>query len=144
MPDTALRDKMFGLVMVDKSINLFYKKTKWCGRYMKFKFSRDSDVIMQDCLSSARLLFINQVSWDSRVKKYAFSQLNDKCNSICYAEKEELISYETFDSYLDLVSIRLFYNGEFEFLFMCDMLFEGKDVIVKGNLDGKFYYAIAE
>lgn len=140
MKPVYYHDEMLGEFLLDKRIKLFEKRTAWAGEECNLYFDWNEDQhIMKSALETAYVLFKGQDEWSRKIKMYASEKLVDLANEWLQdtdeAEIDE-ITEEMFIEFMELESISVYSEGDFEIFFSDGDMFWGHCIIVDGNVNG--------
>ncbi|MCX7747473.1 MAG: DUF2262 domain-containing protein [Clostridia bacterium] len=140
MKPVFYNDEVLGEFELDKSVTLFEKKISWAGEEGSLYFDLDEDKnVMKSALDTAYALFNEQDEWNRKIRGYASDELVELANEWLQdndeAETDE-ITKEMFIDFMELDSINVFPEGEFEIFFFDGGMFWGHAIIVSGNING--------
>lgn len=132
-------DEILGKFQLDKGIKTFQNDIIWAGEEGLLYFDLDEDERMEDSLKTAHELFKNQKDWSDRIRAYAASELLELANDWIDEEDEiDEVTEEMFIKSIELDTISVYPEGEFEIFFFDGDLFAGHCIIVSGNINGSF------
>ncbi|MFO1442407.1 DUF2262 domain-containing protein [Bacillus sp. Bva_UNVM-123] len=134
-------DEILGKFELDKSIKLFEKEISWAGEEGTLYFDWDEDEnTMKSALKTAYTLFNEQDDWNRKIRMFASEELVDLANDWLQDNDEaeiEEITKEMFVNFMELSSISVYPDGEFEIFFFDGDMFWGHSIIVDGNINGE-------
>ncbi len=125
----------FGELVLDRRINWFEGQADWSGERIRVSFPADQGTVPRDSLNAAERLWADQATWKKRIDDYAVQELLELKNDVWLAEGESKITGEEFVSRMELQSISVSPNGDFEFWHNDDDLFRGHAIDVRGNVN---------
>lgn len=132
-------DELLGKFQLDKGLKLFETDITWAGEEGRLYFDLDEEETMEDSFKTAQELFKNQENWSDKIKVYAASELLDLANDWIDEEDDiDEVTEEMFVESLELDTISVYPQGEFEIFFFDGGLFAGHCIIVSGNINGSF------
>lgn len=132
-------DEVLGKFKLDKGIKTFETNITWAGEEGQLYFDLDEEEEMEASLKTAHELFKNQREWSDKIKAYAASQLLELANDWLDEEWDiEEVTKELFIKLLELDTISVYPDGNFEIFFFDGDLFAGHCIIVSGNINGSF------
>ncbi|WP_102273108.1 DUF2262 domain-containing protein [Cytobacillus massiliigabonensis] len=133
-------DKVLGEFELDKSVKTFEKKVLWAGEEGNLYFDWDADESgMKAALETAYALFENQEEWNMKIRRYAAEELTELANDWLQDNEEAEIDEITNKMFMDLMelnSISVYSDGDFNFFFFDGDMFWGHSIIVSGNIHG--------
>ncbi|QED46920.1 DUF2262 domain-containing protein [Cytobacillus dafuensis] len=140
MKPVFYNDEVLGKFELEKSVKLFEKEIFWAGEEGTLYFDWDEDEnTMKSALETAHTLFKVQDEWNQKIRKYASEELvelaNDWLQDNDEAEIDE-ITKEMFMNFMELSSISVYPDGDFEMFFFDGDMFWGHSIIVNGNING--------
>ncbi len=134
-------DENLGEFKLDKSTKLFEKKISWGGEEGNLYFDWDkNEDIMKSSLKSAHGLLKEQDSWNTKIRNYAAEELVELANEWLQDDEEADIDEITKEMFIDLMeldSISVYPEGDFEVFFFDGDMFWGHSIIVTGNISGE-------
>lgn len=140
MQPVFYHDEMLGEFELDKSVKLFERKLLWAGEEGTLYFDWNEDTpIMMSALETAYALFKDQNEWSAKIKLYAAKQLTGLANDwLQESDETEIneITNEMFIGFMELSSISVYPEGDFEIFYYDGEMFGGHSIIVCGNIDG--------
>jgi hypothetical protein len=146
----VLDTKLFGKLVLDRSIDYFAGQTTWNGKEVKVSFECESGYDISRAVGVAEAIWQDQPGWQQRVENCAVEQMLETKNDHWLEEEEvdyeddnyeypEPLSPEQFKARMKLETIQVDSRGRFEFWFDDDYMFYGHSILVQGNLDGPTY-----
>jgi hypothetical protein len=139
-----MTDPVVGRLILNKSANWFEGKVVWLGKQVDIAVSLDENDSPTDSLHTAKGLMKAMEQWASKVNDYAVGQLLELKNDNWLDEDESAISREDFLCRMQLNSITVNPEGEFEFWHDDGDLFWGHSILVSGSFtDGITHADIA-
>lgn len=140
MKPVFYNDEVLGTFELDKSVKLFEQKISWAGEEGNLYFDWDEDVnIMKSALETAHALFKEQDEWNMKIRMYASEELVELANEWLQGNDEaeiDEITKEMFANFMELDSISVYPDGDFEIFFFDGDMFWGHSIIVNGNING--------
>lgn len=135
-------DDLLGKFELDKSVKTFEKQVSWAGEegHLYFDWNEDESE-MKAALETAYALFSNQKEWNMKIRRYAAEELTELANDWLQDNEEaevEEITEEMFMKLMELDSISVYADGDFNFFFYDGEMFWGHSIIVSGNINGEF------
>ncbi|ATH91875.1 membrane protein [Bacillus glycinifermentans] len=135
-------DEKLGTFELFKSVNVFEKDITWAGQNGKLYFDWDEDDRqMQASLETAHILFQDQAHWNAKIRAYAAEELVELANEWLQDNDEaefEEITKKMFIELMELSSISVYPDGDFEVFFDDGDMFWGHSIIVSGHRNGTF------
>ncbi|MED3572894.1 DUF2262 domain-containing protein [Cytobacillus praedii] len=133
-------DEVLGKFELDKSVKTFEKQVLWAGEEGNLYFDWDENESgMKAALETAYALFENQKEWNTKIRRYAAKELTELANDWLQDNEEAEIDEITNDMFMDLMqldSISVYSDGDFNFFFFDGDMFWGHSIIVSGNING--------
>jgi len=126
--------EQFGDLVLDRSVDWFEGETQWNGQTIRVTFLAVDDRVSDEDLKIAEALWSDQAGWKKRIDEYVVEELLDLKNDAWLDENESELTAEQFLAAIELTSITISYDGEFEFWFDDGDLFWGHSIMVSGNL----------
>jgi len=126
--------KQFGDLVLDRSIDWFEGETQWNGQTIRITFLAVDDTVSDEDLKIAEALWSDQAGWKKRIAEYIVKELLELKNDAWLDEDESELTAEQFLAAIELTSITISYDGEFEFWYDDGDLFWGHSISVSGNL----------
>jgi hypothetical protein len=130
----TFQDPEFGAFLLDKRVNWFEAQVLWCSLDAKLCLAVEDNLVADNCLEVARLLWSQQNRWDQKVRDCAASKLLKLRNDTWRQSDEEILNRDQFKALMSLTSVTVKGSGDFEFWFNDGDLFWGHDIMVEGNL----------
>lgn len=124
----------FGDLVLDRSLSWFEGDTQWNGVTVRVTFPEEQDKVPDDVLRTAESLWSDQAGWKKRIDEYVVKELLGLKNDAWLDEDETELTTEELLAAIELTSITISYDGEFEFWFDDGNLFWGHSIMVSGNL----------
>lgn len=136
-----------GRFTLDRSVEWFHAALDWLGQKVEFTFDQEEEEVMEDAVRTARALMADPEGWDQKIREYAAEKLLELANDWAAEEAdpeelsrleeagERLVGREMFMERMELESIGVQEEGEFEFWFGDGDLFWGHSIHVTGNLE---------
>lgn len=124
----------FGDLVLDRSMSWFEGETQWNGVTIRVTFPEEKDRVPDDALKTAESLWSDQAGWKKRIDEYVVKELLELKNDTWLDEGESELTAAQFIATMELTSISISYDGEFEFWFDDGNLFWGHSIMVSGNL----------
>lgn len=146
----------FGIFTLERTVDWFETTVDWLGVNVHLSFDRDETEAMERAIAAARLLMADQKGWDQRIREYAADELLDSANDWAESDVddeelerleeagEQLVSREQFMERMDLESIQVEEDGDFDFWFGDGDLFYGHSIHVSGNVEKGLNRAVIE
>ncbi|SCA86176.1 hypothetical protein BGLY_2353 [Bacillus glycinifermentans] len=135
-------DEKLGTFELFKPVNVFEKDITWAGQNGKLSFDWDEDDRqMKASLETAHILFQDQGHWNAKIRAYAAEELVELANEWLQDNDEaefEEITKKMFMELMELSSISVYPDGDFEVFFDDGDMFWGHSIIVSGNRNGTF------
>lgn len=138
-----------GRFLLDRSVDWFAASVSWMGKGIELTFDFDEDEeVMEEAIRTAKALMSDQADWDRRAREYAADELLDSANDWAAEDTaeevlerlkdagERLVSREQFMERMELESVSVEEDGEFEFWFGDGDMFWGHSIRVSGSLAG--------
>ncbi|MGE6260077.1 DUF2262 domain-containing protein [Heyndrickxia sporothermodurans] len=134
-------DEVLGQFELVKSVKLFEKTVTWAGEEGLLYFDwNEEENEMKSSLETAYALFKKQNEWNMKIRKYAAEELVELANEWLQDNDEAeiaVITKEMFIDFMELSSISVYPNGDFEMFFSDGDMFWGHSIIVDGNINGE-------
>ncbi|WP_313800360.1 DUF2262 domain-containing protein [Cytobacillus sp.] len=134
-------DEGLGEFKLDKSVKTFEKQISWAGEDGNLYFDWDEEEnTMKAALETAYELFNNQNEWNMKIRRYAAEELTELANDWLQDNEEAEISEITKDMFMNLMeldSISVYPDGDFNLFFFDGDMFWGHSIIVSGNINGE-------
>lgn len=134
-------DEILGEFELDKSVKTFEKQISWAGEDGNLYFDWDEDEnTMKASLETAYELFKNQNEWSMKIRRYAAEELTELANEWLQDNEEAEIAEITKDMFMNLMeldSISVYPDGDFNLFFVDGDMFWGHSIIVSGNINGE-------
>jgi hypothetical protein len=133
-------DEIFGKFTLEKSIKVFEKNISWDNKQCELYFDwHEDESMMKSALKTAHKLFEEQDKWSQKIRMYAAAELVDLANDWLQEEDEiEEMTKEMFMDLMNLDTISVYPEGDFDFYFSDGDMFTGHSIIVEGNINGTF------
>lgn len=135
-------DEFFGTFGLEKSVKLFEKSISWAREEGTLYFNWDEDgQQMKASLQTAFALFRDPEEWSAKIRAYAAEELVGLANNWLQDNEEAEIgeiTKEMFIHFMELDSISVYPDGDFEIFFFDGDMFWGHSLIVRGNTNGTF------
>ncbi|MBS4192440.1 DUF2262 domain-containing protein [Bacillus sp. FJAT-49705] len=142
MKPVFYNDEVLGTFELDKSIKVFEKNISWAREEGSLYFDWDEDEnMMKSALETTYILFKDQDEWNQKIRKYASEELVELANEWLQDNDEaeiDEITKEMFMNFMELSSISVYPDGDFEMFFFDGDMFWGHSIIVNGNINGDF------
>lgn len=142
MKPVFYNDEVLGKFELDKSVKLFEKKISWAGEEGRLYFDWDENVdIMKSALETANALLEDSDDWNKKIRIYAAEELVELANEWLQDNEEsdiDEITKEMFVDFMELDSISVYPEGDFEIFFFDGDMFWGHSIIVSGDINGEF------
>ena len=133
-------DEVFGSFVLDQRVKFFEKEIIWANQAGMLYFDWDEDEQqMRSALQTAYVLFSDQERWNEQIRAYAAEQLVELANDWLQDNDEPQYAEITpglFVKLMELDSISVYPNGDFELFFRDGDMFWGHSIIVDGNING--------
>lgn len=129
-----LECELFGNLELNRSYNWFEGKGMWLGEEVAVTFPTDENGRIDSSLKIAEQLWADQESWRDRLSQRAVSDLLHVKNEFWLEEGEPEISAVDFVLRIELDSITIERDGDFEFWYNDNDLFWGHSIAVSGSL----------
>lgn len=139
MKPVFYNDEILGNFELDKGVKLFEKRICWAGEEGTLYFDWDEEVNMESALGTAHVLFKDQDEWNKKIRMYASEELVELANDWLQDDEEadiDKITKEMFIDSIELDSISVYPNGDFEIFFFDGDMFWGHSIVVNGNSNG--------
>lgn len=107
--------RRFGDLILNRKLHWFEGKAKWNGQEVLLHLDPDEDGGIAGALKTAESLWEDQVAWKRKVEQFAVDHLLATINDDWLADDEEEFTPAVFKSAMNLQSIHLYGDGEFEF-----------------------------
>lgn len=128
----TFQEEGLGTFTLNRSVDWFEAEVDWLGSTISLTFDREET--REDCVRNARELLASAADWDRRVREYAADELVSLANDWA-GDGEEPITREQFMERMELESIEIRGDGEFDFWFGDGDLFYGHSIRVSGSLE---------
>ena len=128
----VIQTERFGPLVLDRSIGWFEGEAQWNGQSVRLTFLEEGPV--EKGLKTAEIHWSDQRGWKQRVDDFAIQELLELKNDTWLDEGETPFTRERFLSRMELTSISLSDDGEFEFWHDDGDLFWGHSIQVRGNV----------
>lgn len=133
-------DEVLGEFELDKSVKTFEKQISWAGEEGNLYFDWDEDEnTLKAALETAYELFKNQKEWNMKIRRYAAEELIELANDWLQDNEEaeiDEITKDMFMNFMELDSISVYPDGDFNLFFFDGDMFWGHSIIVSGNIHG--------
>lgn len=141
---------LLGTFVFDAKYHRFSGKIDWLGEACKVKLYCDQE---DGETAEVALKFLREFAndiqgWDSKIRKFAAAQLTKNANdwqSDGYEAEEgeelEEITEEVFMSRMQITTLVIRSDGDYEVWFNDDDMFWGHDILVDGNMNEGIKYA---
>lgn len=140
MKPVFYEDSLLGSFVLDKRVKLFEKEISWDGQEGILYFDWDEEEqVMKSALQTAYALIQDQEHWSQQIRAYAAEQLAELANDWLHDHEEpayDVITPDLFMKLMELDSISVYPNGDFEVFFRDGDMFWGHSIIVDGNING--------
>ncbi len=134
-------DEVFGRFELDKRVKTFEKDVEWAGEEATISFDLDEDEVMKDALETGHKLFADQEAWDKKIREFAADELVELANDWLQDKEDAEVDEITKEMFMDLMEIDticLNPEGDFNIYFYDGDMFWGHCIIVDGNINGEF------
>lgn len=140
MKPVFFNDELLGKFELDKSVKLFERKIPWAGAEGILYFDwNENENIMRSALETAHALFKDQDKWNMKIRMYASEELLELANEWLQDDEEaeiDEITKEMFIDFMELKSVSVYPEGNFEIFFFDGNMFLGHSIIVNGKING--------
>lgn len=131
----VFRSPLLGDLTLDRSIDRFEGSAEWNGEPIQVSVDPDETGSPETALKTADVLWSDQPGWKRRIEEFAVSQLLELFNDTWRDEEDSEHTAEQFVARMDLASVSLTPDGEFEFWYDDGDLFARHSIYVRGNLE---------
>jgi hypothetical protein len=128
----VIHTERFGPLVLDRSIGWFEGEAQWNGQSVRLTFPVEGP--LEEGLKTTEILWSDQRGWKQRVDDFAVQELLELKNDTWLGEGETPFARERFLSRMELTSISLSDDGDFEFWHDDGDLFWGHSIQVRGNV----------
>ncbi|MEE1672479.1 DUF2262 domain-containing protein [Agarivorans aestuarii] len=127
--------KEFGDFILDKSVDWFEGNVSWVGKSIRVSVSIDEDNgSPEGGFKTIEALHRDASRWSKKITKYAVSELLELKNDIWLMEGQQELTAKNFVDSMQLESIAVYPDGEFEFWHNDGGLFWGHSILISGSL----------
>lgn len=138
-----------GRFLLDRSVNWFAAAVDWMGKEVELTFDQEEEEVMEHAIRTAKALMADQAGWDRRIREYAADELLELANEWAAEDTNEevvevldemgelLVSRKQFMERMELETINVLEDEEFEFWFRDGDMFWGHSIRVSGSLSGR-------
>jgi len=130
-----ITDSPFGVLTLDKRVDWFEGSAEWCGNAIRLTISLDENGNPRRALEVARRIWDEMATWKEKVDAYAVSELLSLRNENWLDEGDDEITPQGFIDAMQLESISVYPDGEFEFWHNDGDLFFGHSIQICGSLE---------
>lgn len=133
-------DELLGEFELDKGVKLLERRIAWAGEEgsLYVDWNEDTDIV-KSAVETAHILFKDQAEWSTKIRRYAAEELVELANDWLQDNEEaeiDEITEEMFMACMELDSISVYPEGDFEIFFFDGDMFWGHCIIVNGNTNG--------
>ncbi len=133
----------FGVLTLDRQISWFKGTINWNGSQIDIQLHVEDNLDITPQLATAEALFVDSLTWSRRVQEFAVQKLLELANRWKEDAEEdpEPICPAEFLRRMQLCSISIYADGEFEFWHDDGDLFWGHSIQISGSLSDGLKYA---
>lgn len=124
-----------GTFVLDKSVDWFEGTVPWMGTAMSVSVSLDEQESPQPGFKTIEALCADTAHWSKKITDYAVAELLPLKNENWLDEGQQSLSPEEFIEAMELISITVYPDGEFEFWHNDGDLFWGHSILISGSLE---------
>ncbi len=147
--EVAMEVEGLGRFLLDRSVNWFAAAVEWMGKEVELTFDQEEEEVMEHAIRTAKALMADQAGWDRRIREYAADELLELANEWAAEDTNEemvevldemgelLVSRKQFMERMELETINVLEDEEFEFWFRDGDMFWGHSIRVSGSLSGR-------
>lgn len=128
------RDALFGVFTLDRAACWFETEIEWKGKLVLLTIDCGEEETMEEQLLTARILYRERDVWDERIRAKAAEEFLHVKNKSWLGEGEPELTEAEFASRLELRTISLTEDGDFQFWFGDGGMFWGYSIRVTGSL----------
>lgn len=130
--------RRFGELYLDRQFDWFCGEAKWNGKPVEIQIDANGTESVEHNLPTAEALWKDQASWKRKVENYAVKELLPIKNRHWLDDDEKPLTAKQFKSRMQLGSIQIHKDGEFEFWHDDGDMFLGHSIQVCGLLKKGF------
>lgn len=125
----------FGLLTFNRSLNWFEGSINWMGQPVRVSISVDEEnASIASSIKTLEALYRHTSDWSKKITDYAVAELLDLKNESWRTEDQEEVTASAFAQAMQLESITVDSDGEFEFWHHDGDLFWGHSILITGSL----------
>lgn len=130
----TIEDARLGIFTLERRFNWYETDTLWGSANIRLRLPSARLEEVKKILAQAYSLWDSQKSWNDRISDYAATRLLSLKNKTWLGEGEKGLTAEQFKGKIELESISLKSDGNFDFWYKDGDLFWGHSIRVSGNL----------
>ena len=124
----------FGILVLDKPVNVYYGNIDWLGSPIAISIHLDENNSPKSSLNTLETLYKNSHIWSRNITDYIVKYMLDLSNGEWLEEGKKELSESEFADALDLRAIGVFPKEKFEFWHEPDGLFTDHGIMTSGSL----------
>jgi len=124
----------FGILVLDKPVNVYYGNIDWLGSPIAISIHLDENNSPKSSLNTLGTLYKNSHIWSRNITDYIVKYMLDLSNGEWLEEGKKELSESEFADALDLRMIGVFPKEKFEFWHEPDGLFTDHGIMTSGSL----------
>lgn len=129
-----IETERFGTLVLDRRINWFRGTVVWGGREVRISFDADDDLDISGQLQTAQTLFDAEQDWQPKIEEFAIKEKLSLANDWRDEDAKPITEQEFLDR-MQLESISIQPDGEFEFWHNDGDLFYGHSIQISGSIE---------